>query len=261
MRVFPVDERDSGWEKSGPRFRVYLQTRPEPGYGSATSTHDIEGADVTEAIAWAEAQVAQSEDDLVYSVALVYDDRAMEQLSPGRGRGLVWLLGGDVNDIGAPSATISTTTVHIEEDDLSRPEVQRLLTDHLADMHATSPAESVHALDLDGLRAPDIALYSAWLGDAVAGCGALKDLGDRDVELKSMRTSASFRGRGVGTVMLRFLLAEAGRRGARRVLLETGTQPFFEPAHRLYERHGFTSRGPFGAYADDPHSRFYELVL
>jgi len=261
MEVSSVDERDNSWERDDPRFRVYLQARPRPGYGSWTSTHDIEGADVTEAIAWAEAQVAQSEDDLVYSLALVYDDEAREQLNPGHGRGLIWLFGGDVNDAAAPSATISASTVRIEEDDLSRPEVQQLLADHLADMHATSPAESVHALDLDGLRASGVAFYSAWLGDSVAGCGALKELGGGDIELKSMRTSASFRGRGVGTMMLRFLLAEAGRRGARRVLLETGTQPFFEPAHRLYERHGFTSRAPFGDYTDDPNSRFYELEL
>ncbi|WP_374969496.1 GNAT family N-acetyltransferase [Terrabacter sp. BE26] len=139
--------------------------------------------------------------------------------------------------------------------------VQQLLAEHIADMYATSPAESVHALDLDALRGPGLVFWTAWDGPLAVGCGALKDLNDDDVELKSMRTSATSRGKGVGTVMLRHLLDEARRRGAKRVLLETGSQQFFAPARRLYERHQFTQRGPFAGYVEDPNSHFYELAL
>jgi putative acetyltransferase len=139
--------------------------------------------------------------------------------------------------------------------------VQRLLADHATDMYATSPAESVHALDLDALRAPGVAFWSAWDEDSAVGCGALKTLDHDEVELKSMRTAATARGKGVGTAMVRHLLDEARRRGSKRVLLETGSQDFFAPARRLYERHGFSPRGPFADYVEDPHARFYELVL
>ena len=151
--------------------------------------------------------------------------------------------------------------ISIQAGGLDDQQVQQLLVEHLADMYATSPAESVHALDLDALRAPGMGFWSAWEDGVALGCGALKTLNESDVELKSMRTSAAARGKGVGTTMLLHLLDEARRRGATRVLLETGPQDFFAPARRLYERHGFSVRGPFADYVEDPYSCFYELTL
>ncbi|WP_141579327.1 GNAT family N-acetyltransferase [Actinomadura sp. WMMA1423] len=144
---------------------------------------------------------------------------------------------------------------------LALPEVHRLLEEHLADMHATSPPGSIHALDLKELREPAVAFWSVWDGPELRGCGALKDLGCGDVELKSMRTARDARGLGIGTAMLRHLLAVAAERGHRRVLLETGSQDFFAPARRLYERHGFTQCEPFADYVHDPNSVFMELRL
>ncbi len=149
----------------------------------------------------------------------------------------------------------------IRDGGLDDERVQRLLSDHLADMVATSPPESVHALDLDTLRGPGLSFWSAWDGDVALGCAALKTLGDTDVELKSMRTDAAARGRGVASSLLRHVLDAARARGAERVLLETGAEDFFAPARRLYERHGFVERGPFAQYTDDPLSRYYELDL
>jgi putative acetyltransferase len=151
--------------------------------------------------------------------------------------------------------------LRFELDDLTRPEVVALLEEHLADMYAVSPPESVHALDLDALRGPGIAFWSAWEGAALVGCGALKDHGDGSFELKSMRTAIGGRGRGVGSAVLRFLLAQARSLGAVRLLLETGAEDYFAPARRLYERHGFEVRGPFAAYTDDPLSVYMELAL
>jgi putative acetyltransferase len=148
-----------------------------------------------------------------------------------------------------------------ELDDLTRPRVVALLEEHLADMYAVSPPESVHALDLDALRGPGLAFWSAWEGESLAACGALKDHGDGNVELKSMRTAAHGRGRGVGAAMLAFLLDRARESGARRVLLETGTEDYFAPARRLYARYGFVVCGPFADYTEDPYSVYMELVL
>jgi putative acetyltransferase len=148
-----------------------------------------------------------------------------------------------------------------ERDDLTRAPVVRMLEEHLADMYAVSPPESVHALDLDALRGPELSFWSAWEADLLAACGALKDLGGGDLELKSMRTAAGGRGRGVGAAMLGFLLDQARARGAHRVLLETGAEDYFAPARRLYARHGFVVRPPFADYTDDPNSVYMELVL
>jgi putative acetyltransferase len=93
------------------------------------------------------------------------------------------------------------------------------------------------------------------------GCGALKDLGDSTGEIKSMHTREVLRGRGLGRRMLEHILAEARRREYTALFLETGSMDAFLPARRLYERYGFTYCGPFGDYAEDPHSVFMTLAL
>ncbi|MET4157027.1 GNAT family N-acetyltransferase [Agromyces sp. PvR057] len=145
--------------------------------------------------------------------------------------------------------------------DLTDPRVLRLLEDHLADMHATSPAESVHALDVSGLSDPAVTFWAIADGDDVLGCVALKELAPGHGELKSMRADAAARGRGLGRRLLEHVLDEAGRRGYARVSLETGTEDFFAPARALYERAGFVECPPFGDYALDPNSVFYTLEL
>jgi putative acetyltransferase len=149
----------------------------------------------------------------------------------------------------------------IKPDDLSGPEIAHLLADHLRDMHEHSPPESVHALDLNELKKPDITFWSIWSGDELVGCGALKELDKEHAEIKSMRTYREFRGHGAGKLMLRHILGEAGRRGYKRLSLETGSMAAFEAARRLYESHGFQYCGPFADYILDPHSVFMTIEL
>lgn len=151
--------------------------------------------------------------------------------------------------------------MRIELDDLSRREVQGLLEEHLANMYELSPPESVHALPLSGLRAPDITFWTIWEGSVLVGCGALKELSPTHGEIKSMRTPKALRGRGAGRAMLVHLLAEARRRGYARLSLETGAEPGFHPARKLYESAGFTYTGPFADYVLDPNSVFMQLDL
>lgn len=149
----------------------------------------------------------------------------------------------------------------IEVDDLSRTDVQELLAGHLAEMYATSPACSVHALDLAGLRAAHVTVWTARDGSDLLGVGALSELDPGHGEIKSMRTAARSRGRGVAAAVLGRILASARERGYRRVSLETGAHEFFAPARRLYARHGFAECGPFAGYAPDPASVFMTLEL
>ena len=151
--------------------------------------------------------------------------------------------------------------MRIEIDDLTRPQVHALLQEHLDHMHTLSPPESVHALDLSKLRAPDITFWTAWDGDTLLGCGALKALSDTHGEVKSMRTPTALRRRGAGRVLLQHIVETAIARGYERLSLETGAGEAFEPAHRLYLNAGFEECGPFGTYTPDPHSVFMTKSL
>jgi putative acetyltransferase len=154
--------------------------------------------------------------------------------------------------------------VLIALDDPLRPDVLALLEGHLADMRATSPPESVHALDPQALTAAHVTFWTAREDGVLLGCAALAELGGdppREAEVKSMRTAPASRGRGVAAALLGHLLEESRRRGYARVSLETGSQDFFAPARRLYARHGFVPCGPFGSYREDPHSAFMTLAL
>jgi putative acetyltransferase len=141
-------------------------------------------------------------------------------------------------------------------DDLSGAQTRALIARHLAGMHAHSPPESVHAFDVEKLRQPGVTFWSAWVGEELAGCGALKVLDPERGELKSMRVSDVFLGQGIGRAILEHLLVEARARGLRSLWLETGSAPAFVPALRLYESAGFRRCGPFGDYRVDPFSIF-----
>ncbi|MDN2482633.1 GNAT family N-acetyltransferase [Vibrio agarivorans] len=151
--------------------------------------------------------------------------------------------------------------MEIKVDDLSGGEVIKLLEEHLVDMYATSPAESVHALDVEALKSPGITFFSGWVNGELQGCLAIKQLTPRHVELKSMRTSNSSRKSGVATKLLTHALNTAIEKGYRKVSLETGTQKFFQPARNLYEKFGFTYCEPFADYELDPHSHFMTREL
>jgi putative acetyltransferase len=133
-------------------------------------------------------------------------------------------------------------------DDLSSPEVQELIAEHLRGMYNTSPAESVHALSIEALQQPEVTFWTIWDGDALCGCGALKELSPGAGEVKSMRTQVGWLRRGVGQHMLDVILETARQRGYREVLLETGTGDAFEPALSLYRKNGFAPCRAFGEY-------------
>jgi putative acetyltransferase len=159
------------------------------------------------------------------------------------------------------TAATPTAEPAIALGDLTDARVVQLLEDHLADMFATSPAESVHALDVTALQDPRITFWTVQEGDEILGCVALKQLDPEHGELKTMRTSAEHRGRGLGRLLLEHVVAEARRRGYRRISLETGTEDFFAPAHALYTRSGFVECGPFADYVLDPHSVYLTRQL
>lgn len=151
--------------------------------------------------------------------------------------------------------------MQLREDDLSGPEIAALLREHLDDMHAATPPESVHALDLDALREADITFWTVWERDELLGCGALKDLDGRNGEVKSMRTVMAHRRRGVARVLLGEMVRVARERAYHALYLETGSMAEFASARALYERTGFEYCGPFADYRPDPNSVFMRKLL
>ena len=151
--------------------------------------------------------------------------------------------------------------MRIELDDLLRSEVRALLSEHLTNMYELSPPESVHALDITGLRSPDITFWTVWEGAVLLGCCALKELDPTNGEVKSMRTPEHQRRRGAGRAVLTHIVGEARARGYKRLSLETGSMEAFKPAQKLYESIGFVYCGPFGPYRPDPNSVFMSLEL
>ena len=149
----------------------------------------------------------------------------------------------------------------IRTDDLQHPAIHALLNEHLQNMHELSPPDSVHALDLDGLRKANITFWTAWEEEVLIGCGALMELDLKHGEIKSMRTPMAHRRKGAGRAILAHILKVARERGYERLSLETGTAEAFEPARKLYESFGFIYCGPFGDYKEDPHSVFMTLRL
>jgi len=146
-------------------------------------------------------------------------------------------------------------------DDLSGPEIAEFLDQHIQDMKSISSPESKHALDLEGLKSADITFWSVYDEDQLVGCGALKELNSTQGEIKSMRTMTSKRGCGIASKLLNHIIETAKSRGYRQLNLESGSQEFFIPAHRLYLKHGFEFCSPFACYKEDPNSVFMTLRL
>ncbi|MDA1099282.1 MAG: GNAT family N-acetyltransferase [Proteobacteria bacterium] len=151
--------------------------------------------------------------------------------------------------------------MRIEEDDLKGPEIAALLQAHLAHTGRLSPAESMHALDLEALRAPEITFWTAWEDDLLLGCGAVSAFQPGHGEIKSMHTAAAHRGKGVAAGILSHIVQIARQRSYKRLSLETGSMAAFAPARRLYAQFGFVPCDPFGTYREDPCSVFMTLEL
>jgi len=151
--------------------------------------------------------------------------------------------------------------MQIRVDDLSGPEIARLLQAHLDNSRLWSPPSSIHALDLDRLRVPEITMWTAWDGGELLGCAALKELDTESGEIKSMHTVREHRRRGVGAALLSHIIEVARARRYRRLNLETGSMAAFAPARSMYARFGFCDAGPFAGYQPDPNSCFMTLEL
>jgi putative acetyltransferase len=144
--------------------------------------------------------------------------------------------------------------LEVRLDDLTGDAIAELLHGHLAFAAQNSPDGAVHALDLEGLRQPDVTFWSVWQDTQLLGCGAMRQLTPTHGEIKSMRTAPSHLRKGVAATLLQHMLEVARQRGYTRLSLETGNNEAFAPARALYARFGFAACSPFGNYVADGFS-------
>lgn len=149
--------------------------------------------------------------------------------------------------------------MHIAFESPNQPEIIAMIADLDAYHLTLYPPESVYALDMDTLIQPHVKFAVARddVGTA-AGCGALV-LTPEYGEIKRMYVQPSRRGLGAASGLLTALEQAARDAGMPLMVLETG--PAQPEALGLYQRHGFTRRGPYGDYGDDPLSVFMQKRL
>jgi putative acetyltransferase len=156
---------------------------------------------------------------------------------------------------------MSAPELDIRQDDLSGGAIRGLLAFHLAGMRENSPPGTSYALDLSELQTPEVTVWSAWLGDEIAGCGALSEIGPDWGEVKSMRTATAHLRKGVAAALLEHVIATARSRGYRRLSLETGASAEYDAAATLYRKRGFRNGDIFADYTPSPHNQFMHLDL
>jgi putative acetyltransferase len=156
---------------------------------------------------------------------------------------------------------LGVVIMKIKVDDLKDSKVIDLIKEHLQGMSEQTPPESVHALNVDGLKTPEVTFWSVWERDELLGIAALKELDKLHGEVNSMRTAQSHLRRGVARQVLEHIIAVSKLRGYTRLSLETGSMEAFEPARKLYESMGFKFCEPFADYHEDPYSVFMTIRL
>src|SRR5258708_34111138 len=113
---------------------------------------------------------------------------------------------------------------------LDDPQVIRLLRVHLTNARAQTAPGSAHALDLSGLKSPEIRFWSAWDEDNLLAVGAMKRLSQNHGEVKSMHTAEGVRGRGVGSAILQHIIDAARSGGVYKVKPAKGAMGGFQTA-------------------------------
>lgn len=148
----------------------------------------------------------------------------------------------------------------VQREDPRQEEVAALLRQSDALAALLYPDEIRKALNPDTLAVPGVALFIARdEAKVAAGCCALLDIGDGEVELKRMIVGERFRRRGVGLALLRAVEDAATIAGIRWIRMEVGIRN--TDGQALYRRAGYTERGPFGGYRASQVSLFFEKSL
>jgi putative acetyltransferase len=137
----------------------------------------------------------------------------------------------------------------IEQAREATPEVRQLIEELEQVLAGSYNDDQRHGLSLDQLFRPNVHFFIARLDGIAVGCGGV-EISDGYAEVKRVYARPAVRGLGVAKALMAQVEKEARDAGVRSLRLETGTEQ--KAAIGLYERLGFRSCGPFGAYAVMP---------
>lgn len=157
------------------------------------------------------------------------------------------------------SATGQNMPVAITNERPDSEAAAELIAELEAHLSPQYPPESRHGYSVEKLLRENVAFFVIRHDGHPAGCAGLQLFGTEYGEVKRMYVRPAFRGLGLGKAVIEHLAAHARAQGVRLLRLETGIHQ--HEAIGLYERTGFARIAPFGAYRDDPLSRFYEKLL
>ncbi len=80
-------------------------------------------------------------------------------------------------------------------------------------------------------------LYIAFFNKEVAGCIALRKIDNENCELKRLYVKPEYRGKNIGSNLVKHIIKEAKEIGYKHILLDT--LPFLETAIGMYKKYGF----------------------
>jgi putative acetyltransferase len=140
----------------------------------------------------------------------------------------------------------------------------QLIREADAYMMALYPAVSNHLTDPGTLLEGEGLFVGAYAEGVIVGCGAVRIRHDQEEdrpygEIKRMFVQEQWRGHGISSAIMQALEQHLVEQGIRIARLETG---IWQPeALGLYMKRGYKNCAPFGGYAEDPLSVFFEKSL
>ena len=141
-------------------------------------------------------------------------------------------------------------------------DVRAMVAELNAHMVPLTPREFQFQLTVEQMAEPTVTVLVARDGEGhPVGMASLKEYDSELGEVKRMFTTPRVRGQRIGSELLLGIERLARERGVKRLVLETGEAPGFEPAWRVYERGGFKVCGAVLDYPDSGYSRFYEKKI
>ena len=159
-----------------------------------------------------------------------------------------------------------TAAITVRPERADHPQVVALLAELDRYLLTLYKPEENHILDVQALLASEVSMLTAWQGDVLVGCGAVRRMpaeaetaGQPYGEIKRMMVAPAARGQGVAQQLLAQLEAMLRVEGFTQALLETGEAQ--TQAVQLYQRCGYVRRAAFGGYPDNGLSHFMAKVL
>lgn len=138
-------------------------------------------------------------------------------------------------------------------------DLHKLISQLDAYLFSLYPLDEVFIVDFTSSDLTNFQFVVAYDGDVAVGCGGIKKLNQKEVELKRFFVIPTYRNQGIASLILKYLENLALLQQYSVIKLETG-EPQFESI-RFYQKSGFKSIARYGEYVDCESSVCMEKQL